>query len=493
MSEFVVQTGQLVMARSPFFVGPIVGITLLCSLPFAKLDAAEADPVARANEILLELQRYNSQLEELESQFGPFDNSLIEPLNSIVTLLIEQGDYEAALQIQTRQLGLMRTVLGLEHLDLIPVLEAINNYRLYLGQTDEVDDNLGLIHLIVVANYGADSDETLQSLDTQAQWALDRLTIEQDDQEQARSFMRARELYEEIVDRAESRYGEDSPELIPWYYKRAHNLALLVGLLNTDDSLSGEVIDEVIREDGYGRLELGSNRSLFDPDISFGPSRRFAVVNGDEVFGVAYLRQGRGFISDMQDIAEQQGDLELQGLLEIYRGDFNVMMDRTSGSRNYREARELLIEAGIEAERIDRFFASPMPIPVPEFYGRFAEFEAYQLERLGEAGAAEEGLTHLGRFTAWSESAPALERPRNDEPWYTLDQDPHVVELKFRLTSRGSPISVDVLRADTEEVRVQREATRALRDIQFRPYFANGRSRGLRDLQIRYEYIYWND
>ena len=450
--------------------------------------AAESEQLARSNEILLELQRYEARLEDLESEFGPFDNSLLEPLESIAQLMIEQGDYQGVAQVQTRRLGVMRTVLGLEHPDLIPAVQDIIANQKRLGNWEAVSDNLDLIRLIIAANHGNDSDEALEAIDNQARWLLSMLYLDQDRREQARNFMKAREFYDDLLDLAEDRFGEEDPALYPWYYKRAHSLALLVGLLNTDDGLAGEVVERVIREDGFGRLEQGARRGRFDPNFTFGINRRFPVVTGDEVFGAAYLRQGRGYIDDIADIAEAGGDIETRAMTEIYRGDFNVLLDRNSGSRNYREARELLIEAGIDAPRIDKFFSIPMPIPIPDFYSRFAELEAYQQQRLAQVETAAEDLTYLGVFAAWAEAAPTLEKPLNPNPLLNVELPQNRVQLSFNLSSRGSASAINVLSAEPRTRRIEREASRALRDIKFRPYFSDDRSRRLRDLRIVYEF-----
>ena len=83
--------------------------------------AESQQAISFSNELLQGLQRYELQLEEFESEFGPLSENLLEPLGSIAALLETQGDYEGLLEIQSRQLALMRINLGLEHPDLVPL------------------------------------------------------------------------------------------------------------------------------------------------------------------------------------------------------------------------------------------------------------------------------------------------------------------------------------------------------------------------------------
>jgi hypothetical protein len=67
-------------------------------------------------------------------------------------------------------------------------------------------------------------------------------------------------------------------------------------------------------------------------------------------------------------------------------------------------------------------------------------------------------------------------------PYYQAD-------LKFRLSTRGKPSSINVLRTEPDERGVERRAYRALRDIRFRPSIVEGRVKRISDLQIRYYYF----
>ena len=89
-----------------------------------------------------QLVAYQLQIEDLEFEFGPYHPSLIEPLESMIALLNEDEDYERVAQLQNRQLQVMRTELGFEHPDLVPLLQSIMTTQLALGNWKEISDQL---------------------------------------------------------------------------------------------------------------------------------------------------------------------------------------------------------------------------------------------------------------------------------------------------------------------------------------------------------------
>ena len=173
-------------------------------------------------------------------------------------------------------------------------------------------------------------------------------------------------------------------------------------------------------------------------------------------------------------------------MAQIYRGDFNVLMDRSSGRRQYNEAQSLLLQAGISQQEIDAFFHIPMPLPIPEFYSRFSDLVAYQQSIIGEVRSIQEGVLHLGTFRAWHENARAVLKPASSDPLLRIGLPQFQVDLSFNISSRGNVSSVDVLTSIPEDRRVSREGARAIREIKFRPFYDGDRARRIRDVQIRY-------
>ena len=469
--------------KRPFlklFESPFIVLLCLPAMVFA-----QNNTVSVSNESLRDLQRYQTQIEDMESEYGPFDNRLLEPLASIIDFYTDQGDFEEVAEIQIRQLSIMRTNLGFENPELIPVVRRMIEVQQALGNWDAVSDNLEHIRFLVASNFGTQSEELLLAMENQAQWLLTNFYLGEQ-RRQSDNFLDARDLYRDIYRLSEKVYGEESEELYPWHYKRAYSLALLVQLLNTEDSFSGEIFNDVVRSDGPNQLEYGLRGGVVSASPFVGLGRQIAVVDGDGLLGEGYLRQGLGFINDIRDIAEDRGDLEAEAIAHIYRGDFNVLMERGSGRRQYREAQEKLVQAGISQESIEIFFSTPMPLPMPEFYPKFGDLVAYQQSILNEVPDRSKESLHLGTFRAWHENARAVQKPISSDPLLRIGLPQFQVDLSFNISSRGNASNVDVLNSIPEDSRVTREGARAVREIKFRPAYEGDRARRVRDVQMRY-------
>ena len=465
--------------------------SLFASLLLLSGGAQSQQPITLSNELLQELQKYELQIEELESQFGPLSETILEPLSSISALLEAQGNFEALVEIQGRQFALMRINLGLEHPDLVRMVRAMIATDKRLGDWQAIADHLDLLRTLQAAIHGFHSDELFKAVEDQAQWYLARVAIDGSTRP-GRNFMRARDLYKELEDLAEDRFGENNPELYPWYYKRANNLAQLVALLNAETGLAGNTFDELVRADGLIKIEQYSPYNNID--LIWGPSRRISLTRADLLLGEAYLRDGLRRIGKMRDIAEETDDMEAEAMANLYYADFRILLNR-GASRNYRRMHEQLLEVGIESQRIETLFNRPTVIPLPIFFDRFADLEAYQAANIAKRDYISEDLLYVGEFTAWDEDAKSIIKPLSTDPLLRVELPYYQADLSFRISTRGKPssIDIDVLSMNPDERLVERRATRALRDIRFRPSIVEGKPKRIRDLQLRYYYFERDD
>jgi len=198
------------------------------------------------------------------------------------------------------------------------------------------------------------------------------------------------------------------------------------------------------------------------------------------------LRQARGFINDIREIAEIEGDEEAQAMALIYRGDYNVLLGRNSGRQHYNEAKERLAGLGIPLSDIEEFFRTPMPLPVPQFHENFDELLMYQRSINSAVHGVLNDVMHLGIFSAWHENASAVLKPVSSDPLLQIGMPQYLVDLSFNISSRGDVSSVKVINSVPEDRRVAREGMRAIREIKFRPAIEGKRAVRTRDVQMQY-------
>ena len=428
---------------------------------------------------LEELRGQEATLDELEARNGPFDPSLIEPIQAMIRLLEEQGEHERVAELQQRQLALMRTNLGLESPELIPLLRDMVVNGIASGNAEQVTDHLQLIrHLRAVEE---DPEALLQAIESLAHWYLTGAEVNNNNQ-LARNFFAARELIEEAEDAARELHGEDSPAMTPWLYAGAMNLYQLIAVINTEAGLRGPALRELFRYDGGMKVRTSARGFSYNP---IGATTVTPVIESGELVGEMYLREASGKIDDIGEIFAAQGDPEAEAMALVYRADFQLLLGRGTAFRGYRDAMESLREAGVAEDRIAQFFARPQLLPLNRFFPTLEQAIAHQDAALAAWRPAAEDAVYVPPFIAWDESAPNMAAPVSDTAFWELSPDYHVIDLEFNISSRGSVSAVDIMAAEPDNRRSRRLARDAARQLRFRPALEEGRGQRLRDVQMQ--------
>ena len=188
-------------------------VTIL--LPYVGFPQDRLDSVSNSG--LSDIESYELQIMNLESAYGPMDQRLVEPLEGLISRLIEFGRIDQVAELQEKQLAVMRANLGFESLDLLPVLRGMIQVQQALGNWEATSDILDHIRFLMAANYDQRSEETLLAMENQAQWKLAGFYLDAE-RNQSNNFLDARNLYADMERLAEDVYGENSPQLYPWYY-----------------------------------------------------------------------------------------------------------------------------------------------------------------------------------------------------------------------------------------------------------------------------------
>jgi hypothetical protein len=472
-----------------FTISRLSLFVLLCFWGLLSHAAEERPLISSVLASAEQLAAYQLQIEDLEFEFGPYHTSLIEPLESMIALLNEDQDYERVAQLQNRQLQVMRTELGFQHPDLVPLLQSIMTTQLALGNWEEVSDQLERIRHLRTTVDGENTEILLSAIQDQIDWLFSRITIE-DRRNQVRNFFDIRDLYEEIEDIAEDTYGEDSLEAAPWLYKVAHNEYHLVSFLNASKGLGSESVDQLVRREGTFGLE-SQNRFGLNSRSFFGNSSFTPVIDRGRAIGDGYLRDAYSMVKKIQDVVEEKSDLEAQAMIKLYRSDFQLLSDRGSAIRGYRDARDMLLEAGMAEEDVLWYFERPMVIPMETLHLNFADALAELRERIEPVASEkeQEQEMHLGVFTSWTEALRSTPMPQSKNPFWQLDHPFKYADVSFSVSSRGKASSVDVLATGPIELDSKRSISRSVRGMHFRPALIDNKARRVKDVRMRYRFI----
>ena len=473
--------------RIAFIISRLAFSVLLC---FGALPSHAAEDTLLIGSALAnaeQLAAYQLQIEDLEFEFGPYHSSLIEPLESMIALLNEDEDYEEVALLQDRQLQVMRTELGFEHPDLVPLLQSIITTQMALGNWVAVSDQLEHIRYLRTTVEGENKEILLAAIQDQIGWLFNRITIE-DRREQVRNFFEIRDLYEEIEDIVEDTYGEDSLEAAPWLYKTAYHEYHLVSFLNGSKGLGSESVDRLVRREGTFGLE-SQNRNGFSSNSFFRNASVIPAIERGRPIGDRYLRDAYSMVKKIQDVVEENSDIEAQAMIKIYRSDFQLLSDRGSAIRSYREARDMLLEAGIAEEEVHWFFERPMVIPMETLHLNFADALDELKERIEPIASVKDQEMHLGIFTSWTEALISTPMPQSKNSFFKLDHPFKYADVSFSVSSRGKASSVDVLVTGPQELDSKRSISRSVRGIHFRPAIIDNKTRRVKDVHMRYQFL----
>ena len=473
--------------RIAFIISRLAFSVLLC---FGALPSHAAEDTLLIRSALAnaeQLAAYQLQIEDLEFEFGPYHSSLIEPLESMIALLNEDEDYEEVALLQNRQLQVMRTELGLEHPDLVPLLQSIITTQMALGNWEAISDQLEHIRYLRTTVEGENKEILLAAIQDQIGWLFNRITIE-DRREQVRNFFEIRDLYEEIEDIVEDTYGEDSLEAAPWLYKIAYHEYHLVSFLNGSKGLGSESVDRLVRREGTFGLE-SQNRSGFSSNSFFRNASVIPAIERGRPVGDRYLRDAYSMVKNIQEVVEENSDIEAQAMIKIYRSDFQLLSDRGSAIRSYREARDMLLEAGIAEEEVNWFFERPMVIPMETLHLNFADALDELKGRIEPIASVKDQEMHLGIFTSWTEALISTPMPQSKNAFSLLDHPFKYADVSFSVSSRGKASSVDVLVTGPKELDSKRSISRSVRGIHFRPAIIDNKARRVKDVRMRYQFL----
>ena len=500
--------------RAPASTAILVSFTLALFLLLMSSDIAAQgsliEEVASADPAV----SYAAQIQEFEFEFGPLDRRLLEPLAGLAELQFERGEFDAAAATLRRQLQITRNTFGFEDSRLLPLVDSLVRIEIARSDWQQVADYLDLRSQIFIGSF--DESRTLEegedllnledvaarmelanALSLQSGWLMQQVALTPT-RDAIDSFFDARELDERVSDLAEDviesleslpRENSSAAEFLlltqwlPLMYRQSVNDYSLVQLLNAQSGFSYDTIDYLVRREG-GAINKLSSPGFSARSIS-GPMNRIPMLENGDPIGVGYLRDGYFGVRKMDirlsDFLERQlavgaSDNDLASTRQalaaarIYRGDYLLLQNRGSGIREYREAYQLLLESGVDQVEIDSYFARPALIPAAQLRLTFDELKADKSES-----------ECLPNFTALSDRLATLAAPSDDASTWAIDLPHAEITVRFGVSRRGKATGVQIDEVGAEDAGLRRAVNRAMKDLQFRPAIADGRSQRLRD------------
>ncbi|NKB33156.1 MAG: hypothetical protein GKR91_08665 [Pseudomonadales bacterium] len=443
------------------FILPIRVISLVVTFGTMLLIHAAEEPgslVAVSIEQSEQIELYRNQIEELESEFGPFERSLIEPLSGLSELYTGIGNLEDANAILDRQLQLMRVSEGPDTFSQVPILEALIVNNVTMNDIEAATNFFENIQFVYLQNPESTTEQKLRAMDDLRHWHFTAINLGEK-RSRINHFRITREILDDMLRIAEDEFGENSEAMIPYLYKEAIEKYHLLTYLFSHD-------------------EIGEN--AYD-----------AIFEAEAIQPTTYLRQGYNTVKDIREIVQQTRNTEADAMAAVYEADFQMLLGMGLAQRSYREAMELFAQAGKSEQQISDFFSRPIVLPVTEYYfsmdAALAAQDAagYRYTR-GEDG--EDPVAYLGNFVAWNESLLNAAKPAPPEVLSDFEIELHRANMRFTIQSRGETRTPDAESSEPDTVQARVDAQDALEMMVFRPRFRGNRWRRIRDVTMTYWY-----
>lgn len=401
---------------------------------------------------LEQMQAQELLLTELESTRGPLDPELVAPLQTMIELMREQSEFERAAELLDRLLAVMETNAGEQSPDWIPALKEMVTSRVNSGETDGVEGLLRQMRILNAARH--DYTELIRTIELEAHWLMTEGagTVHA---QRISSFIRAQEI---LTNRFAYLIGElfeqNDPRTVPWLYQVARNSFQLLELIDFDFRNNDHIQKELERQIPLlSEIRLRINYLIWIHEIG----EHFSAVD----------------------------DLEGQAMAKLYEADFVLFVNRSKAFELYAQAYEMLREADVPEERIRVYFSRPQLIPTSHFYSTLEEAIVKQDADLAAWRPEQQGVAHVGTFTAWNDTSPVLAMPVSDHAFWNPPSSYYQAILKLNISSSGSVSAVDMLEFEPEDREVRRKIRRAVQRKRFRPAMEEGRGQRLRDVHMR--------
>ena len=415
---------------------------------------------------------FNQQISALETEYGSYDQRLLEPLQGLTALLVEAGDFEEAGRKLNQRLHLLHILEGPSTLNQLRVItEKITN-DIRLRKWESVTGSFEHIHLIHTQNPGVDASILLDALNDIWTWHLSAIFIDEPSNRIAH-FRKSRKIQNDILVLLQKEFGNEREKMILWLYRIAVDQHRAATFLSSIDGIGNTV-----------------NRKSF---------------GGEE-----YLQAGFDIVKHIQKIVGTMDNPEAQAMAMLYVADFQMLRRsrkttsmiggrvasraRSIADSFYINAMEMFKEAGIEEKRIAAFFRRPVVLPVTQYHLSLDEALAQQATYGYSVGSntknevSPDNTVHMGDFIAWNESLPFARRPAIPELASKLNTELNTVQMRFTINSIGKARSPRTGQAEPNTVKARRGARNSINELQFRPSFVNGRWRRIRNVTLRYLY-----
>jgi len=481
------------------FTLPWAACTLIAAAGWATQTQAQAGDVysspssltQRATEHANLVAGYQEHISNLQSEFGPYDERLIEPLENLTRALLAVESYTEALNALEQQLQIYRVNDGLYTARQIPVIESRLEVHAATGEWPKVSDTLEYLSWVYERDSSLPVDQQLSGLKKLGGWHL--TAVAQDERaREAFHLLQLGRMEEKAADLAERYYGEDSEALVPFIYDQAladTYIALaimLTGQTSQDLMFQTEGIRNSTAFRSSPSLYAGGRLSVTEIEAMYGSKVNTVIERSFK----NRMSTGLSKLERIKEIYEKSGNTEGEGIALMYLGDSVLLRqqyERQSGNyartrrgtsnpgpamSYYRDALETFEAAGLTSNTLAAYTRCPVLLPVTGMDASVEEAIPY-CEQTGESGT-----TDLGNYDLLSTLIPGLESDPE-----AIDT-PMTATIQFGVRTNGQINGLNIIEIEPDNTANRVQVRKLTELLQFRPAIQEGRAQPTEQAQL---------
>ncbi len=396
-----------------------------------------------------------------------FDQLLVDLLLETGRALVEQGNLIAAEKIYAEALQVAKINHGLlseKQFDaLVPLLEILIEQEKWLLTNQQLAYFEWLNGKVNALN----SEKLLDGIAT-----LNRLYLaaaaHRTDSESGWYLVAAKNLSWRAVSLIQLNFGNNSLKLPPWLYQI--------------------VLNHYYQSSLNQRQGLTSYNFKTDEQavISGWSLSRIEAVQKNYNIGFELLNRIREIYGNLSEASAEQ-----DGLMLVYLADWELLYGRhDSALRYYQEASTALLNNGVDKQEVEKYFRSPVFLPVAQLYAKLPPGRGTQ-------------TLNVQKFVVWAPAFPGINTPQDQYISSTFRVPENTVSARFSLSASmesgesscngGNALNyrvtdVQITDLDAEKEIIRERLTRDISALHLRPPMLDGKLLEMEGLRLQYSF-----
>lgn len=423
-------------------------------MPQPSLDSAAYDRTRSSVE-------YEALVQELERNYGPYHDGLLEPLAGLGFALQQKGEYAASANAFRRAMHIQRVKSGLYTLNQLPLLDLVIDSNMAAQDWDQVDKDFQYYLWIHRRTYENNDAQLLAPIERLSHWHLAAVRLDSAEK-QGEHLLKLLELSRRAIEIAETQYGATDPRLVEHLYRLAlRHYYIAVAVQNGD--LVGEMLVDTLTPIMH---------------------RKSYEMARDEVILNSY-RAGRKLLSRVVSLCRDAAGVpaEAGAVALTYFADWELLFDHRGAALSaYGEAFDSLEASGMPREQIHALFSVPVLLPREDFR---TKMELQDWSQPKEAVARRQTPVHID-FVAWTKMLPGLHFPSRVIARVSPGTEQRFALATFKVRENGWAENIRIVEHHPDTGAIYRQVGDGIKSMRFRPRLEDGRAAPTANIEIRY-------